>query len=195
MASAVDICNMALSALGEDALVVSISPSDGSVQAGHCVRFYPLARTEALEAFDMAFSARRTDNLAEVESDSDAWAFAYALPANCLKVRKVLPDGETDESKGANFDVMERVLYTNEETPTLIYTTDVTDTTKFTPLFTRTVSLFLASYLAGPIKKSTDGGKSYFDAAMAAGAKAAATNANASSQLTHDEPAHWITGR
>lgn len=195
MASAVDVCNMALSHLGETATVAAISPPDGSVQAGYCARFYPLARTELLEAFEFAFSARRTSNLAAVTSDSDAWTFAYTLPSDCLKVRKLLADGETDESKGADYDLMERILYTNDETPTLIYTADVTDTTRFSALFTRALSFLLASYLSGPIKKSNDGGKPYFDQAMSAGALAAASNANAASQLSHAAPAGWMKSR
>jgi hypothetical protein len=193
MPSAVNICNMALTHLGEDATVAAISPPDGSVAAGHCATFYPLSRTEMLEAFPMSFSARRTENLAEVDSDSDAWGFAYSLPSDCLKVRKLLADGATDEDAGADFEVIERTLYTNEETPTLVYTFDVTDTTRFTPLFTRALSFLLASYLAGPIKK-TDG-TAFFDAAMKTGGQAAASNANASSQLPHDAPAAWMTGR
>jgi hypothetical protein len=184
---------MALSHLGEDALIAAISPPDGSAPAGHAARFYPLARTELLEAFEFSFAARRTDNLAEVDSDSAQWSFAYTLPSDCLKVRKVIPAGETDEEKGADFDVMERVLYTNEETPQLIYTVDVTDTTRWSALAARAMTFLLASYLEGPIKKTAGG--PYFDHAMRLGAMAAASNANASSQLAHDEPAPWLTGR
>ena len=41
MASDVDICNEALSHLGDSATVSSINPPEGSAQAEHCARFYP----------------------------------------------------------------------------------------------------------------------------------------------------------
>ena len=44
MASAVDICNLALSHLGDTATVASLDPPEGSAQAEHCARFYPVAR-------------------------------------------------------------------------------------------------------------------------------------------------------
>jgi hypothetical protein len=46
MASAVDIANTALSHIGADAVVTSLSPLDGSVEAGHCARFLPSARQD-----------------------------------------------------------------------------------------------------------------------------------------------------
>ena len=50
MASDVDVCNLALAHLGDEATVASISPPEGSAQAGHCARFYPMARDSASSA-------------------------------------------------------------------------------------------------------------------------------------------------
>ena len=44
MASVADICNMALGHLGDSATVASIDPPEGSAQAEHCARFYPMVR-------------------------------------------------------------------------------------------------------------------------------------------------------
>ena len=49
MASEVDICNLALGHLGDNATVASLNPPEGSVQAQHCARFYPIARDALLE--------------------------------------------------------------------------------------------------------------------------------------------------
>ena len=49
MASVVDICNQALSHLGDSATVASIDPPEGSAQAEHCARFYPAALAALLE--------------------------------------------------------------------------------------------------------------------------------------------------
>lgn len=194
MSSDVDIANLALSHIGADT-IVAMAPVDGSVEAAHCARFWPIARAELLEVFEWSFAARRATGMAETTSDSDAWAFRYTLPADCLKPRKLLANGETDESKGRPFLVMERNLYTNEENPTLIYTTLVTDPTKFSPLFVATASLQLAGHLSGPILKKPGAGQAWFDMAATRGKSAAAVNANAAGSEEHDAPASWMTSR
>ena len=42
MFSVVEICNLALSHLGDRATVVSIDPPEGSAQAEHCKTYWPL---------------------------------------------------------------------------------------------------------------------------------------------------------
>ena len=44
MATEVDICNLALAHLGDDATIASIKPPEGSAQAEKSARFYPIAR-------------------------------------------------------------------------------------------------------------------------------------------------------
>ena len=44
MATEVDICNIALAHLGDDATIASLSPPEGSAQAEKAARFYPIAR-------------------------------------------------------------------------------------------------------------------------------------------------------
>ena len=51
MSSVVDICNIALSRLGDRATVTSIDPPEGSAQADHCRRFYPIALKTILAAY------------------------------------------------------------------------------------------------------------------------------------------------
>ena len=58
MASEVDICNLALGHLGDNATVSSISPPEGSAQAEHCARFYPIARDALLEMHNWNFAMR-----------------------------------------------------------------------------------------------------------------------------------------
>lgn len=195
MASEVDICNLALSHLGDDGTITAINPPDGSTQAGYAKRFYPIARGLMLEAFDWSFAAARTSNLAEVTNTSSAWAFAYALPSDCIKPRKLLALGATDETKGETYAVEERTLYTNSETPTLIYTKLVTDTTKYTTAFVSAFSKMLASQLAGPLTKSPKIAQAWWQMAMDEGAQAAKSNANSTSVEEHSAPASWMTSR
>ena len=56
MASVVDICNLALAHIGDDATVSSIDPPEGSAQAEHCKRFYAIARDTMLQMHNWNFA-------------------------------------------------------------------------------------------------------------------------------------------
>lgn len=199
MASVVQICNMALSHIGSDARVSAISPPDGSVEAGHCATFYDLARTELLEPGTWAFSLKRA-TLAEVANTSEAWAYAYAKPSDCMRPLRILRPAlgvtvfnqdtiaaHTDDRDSAQFDVEGDVLFTNEPDAVLVYVQDATDTTKFPATFTAALSFNLAGFLAGPIVKGNEGAKlgdAMRQRAMSAADLSAAASANASSAET-----------
>jgi hypothetical protein len=200
MASVVQICNMALSHIGSSARVTSLSPPDGSVEAGHCATFYDQARTEMLEPGTWRFALKRAD-LASVTNDSTQWAYAYALPSDCMRALRVFPVDTpltvfddaintfvANDQASARFDLEGDVLRTNADDAVLLYTRDVTDTTKFTPSFTSALGYLLASYLAGPIVKGNEGAKlgdSMRQRAMAIASMSATADANAS-HATHD---------
>lgn len=171
MASIVQICNMALSHIGAGPLISSISPPDGSVEAGYCATFYDMARTELLEPGTWAFALRRAE-LATVTNPSSAWVYAYALPSDCLRALRILRPSvavtvftqdevalRQDDRDGAPFDIEGQVLYSDQEAATLLYSVDVTDSARFTPSFAATLSYLLASYLAGPIIKGNEGAR------------------------------------
>lgn len=197
MASEVDICNLSLSHLGDDAEVASISPPDGSVQALHCARFYPIARDEILELHDWSFARTRKTGLAQVTSAASSWAFAFVKPANIIIVRQALPEGYTDdELDGLTFKEEGDLVYCNSPIDTLICTNRITDTTKFSPLFVVAFGWQLAGYIAGPIRKETDGKMQtvMFNKAMRSISGAAASNANIDNTETeHRVP--WLAGR
>lgn len=161
MASVVDICNLALARLGDDATVASIDPPEGSAQAEHCWRFYPIARDSLLEMHDWKFATRRA-LLAELTVESFNWAFAYAEPAELIRLISVLPTTASSDDESAQFDAEagadgEPVIYTDVANATLRYTARVTDTTKFSPLFTDALAWLLASHIAGPVLKGDAG--------------------------------------
>jgi len=207
MASAVDICNIGLSHLGARAQISSISPPDGSVEAGYCARFYPLARREVIEVANWAFVKTRA-TLAEVNNPSDVWQYAYALPADYVKALRVLrvtevdpielwtltgrqPEDTVSERAGAEFEIESGVLLTNEPDAVLLYKRDITDTTKFTPLMTSAVGMVLAGYLAGPIIKGMDGAKvgaQWREEGFRQATRAAASDANAGQERSDHVP-------
>jgi hypothetical protein len=217
MASDVDICNTGLSHLGARAQIAAISPPDGSVEAGYCARFYPIARQELIEAHNWSFVKTRVA-LAELTNDSTIWAYAYALPADCITPLRVLQlryltwsalplpislyvsdydliryDQLFSERGSSDFEIEDGVLRTNEPDAVLLYKRDVTDTSKYSPTFVSAFGMLLASYLAGPIIKGLDGAKvgaQWRDAATAMAERAAARDANGSHEPNDHIPAH-----
>ena len=204
MTSAVQICNMALSHVGSEARVSSISPPDGSIEAGHCAAFYDQARTELLEPGNWAFALKRT-TLAQVTNPSTAWAYAYAKPSNCLRALRILrpsvavtvftqdqvAEPHTGDRGSAPYDTEGEVILTNEPDATLVYVQDVTDTTRFPASFTSAFSYLLGAYLSGPIIKGNEGmrvGDAMRQRAQAMASLSATSSANASSADTLPQP-------
>jgi len=213
MASEVEICNLALSHLGDTATVASLEPPEGSAQAEHCARFYPMARDALLEMHAWNFATRRVVP-AELANNWTQWAHAYAKPADCLRVLGVMHRLATDDftmSTGMPLqgvatevpyslevgDDLQDVLYTNQEEAAIRYVARVVDTAKFSPIFVLTLSHYLASMLAGPLLKG-DVGKAEAKAQMQLMQVwlAQARQADASQRHLEVQPAvPWITRR
>lgn len=151
MASEVDICNLALSHLGDEATVASISPPEGSAQSAHCARFYPMARDAVLEAHDWSFATRRVA-LAATGTPPGNWQYSYAIPADCVRTIAVLADGASNDNS-EDYIREGDYIYCNTATATLRYVALITDTTKFSPNVVNAISWLLALYLNGPITK------------------------------------------
>lgn len=161
MSSEVDICNLALSHLGEDATVSSIDPPEGSAEAEHAAMFYPQARDALLEMHEWRFATKRV-LLALTASDTFEWSYAYALPSSMLRALAVLPATSSAEDDGEDFDQQlgaddVRIILTNCEDATLKFTARVTDPTHFPPLFVEALSWLLAAHMAGPLIKGKTG--------------------------------------
>lgn len=206
MASDVDICNLALGYLGDEASVSSIDPPEGSAQADHCARFYPIARDALLEMHAWGFATRRAQ-LALLGSSWPEWQYAYAVPADALNLLAVLAPDATDDysaefalpgcapaavNRGVGIytpqpfeaealDSGAQVIYTNQENAVLRYTALVSDTTQFSPLFVEALAWLLASKLAGPILKGDAGAaaaRNCYQMFRAAYAQATVSDAN-----------------
>ena len=186
MASVVDICNLALAHLGDNATIASIDPPEGSAQAEHCQRFYPIARDTLLEMHSWSFATKRAYG-AEVENTWPMWEYAYAMPGDASDIIAILPPEARDDysttftpetypdfytnyspSVAAGQYVPQKfavetaadgseIILTNQKQAVIRYHAKITDPTKFSPLFTITLSWHLASMLAGPVIKGDQG--------------------------------------
>ena len=182
MATEIDICNLALAHLGDDATIASLSPPEGSAQAEKAARFYPIARNTLLEIHTWSFASKR-GNLALTTNSLDQWDYAYAAPADMMSpVAIISPSSQNDyatrmsagDTPGGitsnyaptivagqytpqQFAVEGDLIYTNQEDAMLRYQAYITDPSLFSPLFVITLSWHLASMLAGPVIKGDQG--------------------------------------
>lgn len=225
MSSEVEICNLALANIGDSATVASLYPPEGSAQAEHCARFYPIARDSLLEMHPWGFATKRIQ-LPLLTSNWSEWDYCYALPNDTLNLLAVLPPDATDDYSATtvdpdiaglpyfapvtvttaytpqpytaeSLDDGTQVIYTDQVGAVLRYTLRVTDSTKFSPLFVTTLGWHLASMLAGPILKGDAGAaESKRCAAMAQAFLARATESDANQRRTQIRTiTPWISGR
>ncbi|MDO4642524.1 MAG: hypothetical protein Q4A74_01635 [Cardiobacteriaceae bacterium] len=162
MQSVVSICNIALARLGDSATVASIDPPEGSAQAEHCARFYPLALQTLLESHPWNFATRRIKP-ALLYNRQEGWEYAYALPVDALVILSVLPKGSTDDYENLGIRVpveyqLERnnnasVLLTDTPDITVRYISTATDPALYPANFVEALSWKLAALLAGPLLK------------------------------------------
>ncbi len=234
MLSAVAICNVALSHIGDSANVVSIDPPEGSAQAGYCATFYPLALASLLEMSTWDFATVR-QALAAVTNPSSTWLYAYAYPAGAINVISVLPSDALDDysqnfatagspvpfavggpplpdfsyANPADYSYTpqpyqleqdgegNQIVLTNCDSAVLRYTIDVTDSSKFSPLFVMALSYLLASMLAGPIIKGDAGATmsaTMLKMCQAFKIQATASDAN-QRRIVAQQSVPWMAGR
>lgn len=175
MATAVTICNLALSRIGDEATISNIDPPDrGSEQAEACSRIYPVALSSILDLFDWSFAMRRADlpQLAEGSVELGPWRYAYGLPADCKRVVDIHLRRETGGSSPAyvrrrpglygdkqlneppkEFEVVGTdtgsAILSDVPLASVRYVCSSPNPSQFTGLFVDSLAWLLASYLAG----------------------------------------------
>ena len=223
MASDVDICNAALGELGVSGLVTSLAPPTGTAYATLCATLYPMARDSLLEMHTWTFATKRVSLALLSETPPNSWSYAYAAPTDALNFLAVLdPDATDDYSQGLvqygniagiypqNVGVYTTkpyetetdasgnvIVYTNQTDAVLRYTGRVTDTTKFSPMFTESLVKLLKSKLAGPVIKGEEGRQEMKSALAEFGAifgKATASDAN-QHRTRVAQSTDWIVNR
>ncbi|WP_443696436.1 hypothetical protein [Pseudomonas sp.] len=223
MASITDICNLALSNIGDTATVVSISPPSGSVQAVHCARFYPVALNAILEMHTWDFAVKRVSLALLSETPPSPWRYAYTAPGDALNLLSILDPAATDDYSagliqygsyqgppGAMVSIYTtqpftsevdptgtQVIYTNQQNAILRYSGATTDTTTFSPLFIMALGYLLGSMLAGPVIKGAEGraeAKAQYQLFKASMAEAVESDAN-QRNIKPTASVGWIANR
>ena len=111
--SVVDICNIALTRLGEDRIV---SLNDSAERAILCNLNYPYARDRALRAFEWSCAIERA-TLSRLATDpiTTDWDHQYQLPNDCLRVLNM------PNVPAATWEISQRYLLTSEDTVVIRY--------------------------------------------------------------------------
>lgn len=157
MPSETDLLNDALGQIGA-ARITAID--DGSVNANHCLTFYPALRDARIRSHHWNWAVTRQELAQDVAAPAFEFAFSYTLPADCLKVV---------EYNGANLDTSNlslfeaatpfrfkiegRALLTNDGVVKIVYLARVTDPNVWDGLFYQGLAAELASKLATAIPK------------------------------------------
>jgi hypothetical protein len=172
MASEIDICNMALSAIRAGSIN---SLTEASLQAQQCKLHYPFLRDSLLREGCWGFS-RTIAALALRTDDVFNWVFSYQYPSDCLKLERLILDFEeftSNDDGGAlrhrhiediftpdlerqikheinNIDG-NKVILANEQNLRIKYSRKITDPNLFDVTFIQTLVSLLSSVLAIPL--------------------------------------------
>lgn len=150
--SALDICNIALSKLGESP-IPSID-ANGCPAARMCYMHYHPVRREVLSACRWSFAKKVTMLTSPETDDSGQHALSHTLPPDCLRVLAV---------NSPNWTLRGRAIFCCQPIIRLSYIADVEDTTLFEPLFVEALATRLASKLCIPLLSSTTARKALTD--------------------------------
>lgn len=165
MATEVDIANRALSMLGE-ARITALT--DDNKQGRAMNARYSLLRDAELSAYPWRFAIRRVKLYSSGTSPDWGYSNVYALPKDNLRTIKAGGDGVNAQAIGvmyessgysagerAAYEIIEGELHTNLSSPVdYEYIAQITDTTKFDPLFVEALAARLAADAAEELTQS-----------------------------------------
>ncbi len=146
MTSETDICNSALSRLGEANLLSLVD--DNSANATYCRQFYEDERDFLFRLYPWNFSTKRVTLQREVATPDWEFAFYYKLPNDCVKLLEMQDEAYTKHK------IEGRSIVTDLETVKIRYSSIIIDTSQFDKSFIMLLSLRLSAILAYPLTKS-----------------------------------------
>ena len=138
MASTVDICNGALNQLGATTI---LSLTEDSKNARLCNSRYTQVRDGLFRTHPWNCLQKRVELAAD--TDAPAWGFssAYTLPADCLRLLKIL-------DYDSNYKVEGRKILSNTSSMKILYIGRITDPNEYDELLRETLSASLAADIA-----------------------------------------------
>jgi hypothetical protein len=150
MLGEVEIVNLALARLGESPIQTL---DEGSAPANSAKMLYPSEKKAVLRDYNWGF-ALRVKTLARLAEEPIGFRFAYALPADCLRVVRVW---ERSTQCLVSHDTRGKTLLTDADGELCVeYVADIEDASLFDSKFVEALVYKLASALAMPVKGSAE---------------------------------------
>ena len=138
MASTVDICNGALNQLGATTI---LSLTEDSKNARLCNSRYTQVRDALFRTHPWNCLQVRLELAASTTTPAWGFAYAYTLPANCLRLLRVL-------DYDSNYKVEGRKILSNASTMKILYISRITDPNEYDELLRETLSAALGADIA-----------------------------------------------
>lgn len=156
MSSIIEICNIALSRIGNSRTINSFS--EQSKEAGLCSLHFDTAREEVLADFDWNFATKRAA-LADTGLPPSDWRFAYRYPTDCMRITGIMLPGMRNPPErlriqyevGSDPDGEGRLVLCDEPEVWIKYVANITNANMFDPLFRSALAWKLASEIAMPL--------------------------------------------
>lgn len=195
MATQVDVCNWALARIAVTRTISALTES--SQEAATCSIWLDQVVDLCLRDHPWPFARRDVDLALVEEGPTPEWLFAYRMPSDCLRVRRIIdgkrPNLPTYPMQIAGDDAGS-LIYCDAEDAALSYTARVTDASRWPPDFADALAWRLAAEIAGPLAQSA----AIADRAMRGyyGAVNKALSNGLSEELHDPQPeAEWVRER
>lgn len=161
MASIIEICNRALSNIGNNRSINSLT--EASKEAGQCSLYFDSCRDAVLADAEWKFATKRLA-LADTNNPPQDWAYAYQYPTDCLRIIEIPVPGirtptaamRIQYDTGADTDGTGRLIYTDQPEAWLKYVSRITDVNMFDAIFQEALSWRLAAAINMVLTGSAD---------------------------------------
>ena len=138
MASTVDICNGALNQLGATTI---LSLTEDSKNARLCNSRYTQVRDGLFRTHPWNCLQKRVELAADTDAPAWGFSYAYTLPADCLRLLKIL-------DYDSNYKVEGRKILSNTSSMKILYIGRITDPNEYDELLRETLSAALGADIA-----------------------------------------------
>ena len=138
MASIVEICNGSLNQLGATTI---LSLTEDSKNARLCNQRYTQVRDSVFRSHPWNCLQKRVELAADTDAPAWGFSFAYTLPADCLRLLRIL-------DYDSNYKVEGRKILSNTSTMKILYIGRVTDPNEYDELLRETLSAALSADIA-----------------------------------------------
>ena len=138
MASIVEICNGSLNQLGATTI---LSLTEDSKNARLCNSRFTQVRDAVFRSHPWNCLQKRVELAADTTAPAWGFSYAYTLPADCLRLLKIL-------DYDSNYKVEGRKILSNTSSMKILYIGRITDPNEYDELLRETLSASLAADIA-----------------------------------------------